>query len=592
MSKPRQRMRKRASPKAPLNKLWFTALACACIFYFAATITVLLQARDSNFSTRGVTVDRAGPWLVGGQEIHYAFPDSVRHIDDLVLFMDAASYRANEKARLSIGLKGSNVEKREVVLGTPSRDYRIRYGNMVGLVFDSVNVTKAPNQNISLTLFTPEGTTGPRIRFYTTERFMDEDELIVEGSVVSDRHLMVQTHYLDRPKLTTLAIVGGILFLIVCVVSFQHRFHVGFSSIVILALALTLSEFYWQQRLEGFYGWFWPDRYVDYARTLRQWFTGDLAWEDLIDYTARYRNAHAWVVPASIATLSLSGLSYVLSYSILNMLAYAGLVATWTLLFIKAFPQVRQFDRVLFMAAIALHYLHLFVGLSLLTDVLTCYFVGLFFLLFYPIINNTRNMISPFGGGAVVWAGLALFLSLQTRIAMLPLVIAPLALLAWVFVRDRFLRNEIEYQRLAAIAATVGVAVLLTLTVYKIFGLFDSIGMAKKMVNSFSANNFIFDRFVINLGNLLILACVALLVARYTTFTDNMYSLIWIFIIGYLCMLYLGEVPTWPRYLAPLAAPAVFYTLSVMMDKSDRERPMLYRAAATVLIGYHIFVFF
>lgn len=563
-------------------------LAVGCLFYFIAAIVVLLQSRESNFSTRGVTKAMAGLRVTSGQAIHYTFPNSVKHIDDLVLFIDLRSYRANKEARLSIELQGSHTETRDIVLGTDSQGYRTRYSNLVGVIFDNIHVTKKPDLNILLTISMPEGFEGPGIHFLTTKRFMQEDRLTVGNSAVPDRHLMVQTHYLDSPKLIKLIVTGCILFSIVCVVSLKHRFHVGFSFIVIVALALALSEFYWQEKLDGFYGWFWPDGYVEYARVLRQWFTGDLSWENLVDYTAHFRNAHAWMVPASIATISLSGLSYVLSYSILNMLAYAGLVGTWTLLFTRNFPNMRQFDSVLFMAVIALHYLHLLVGLSLLTDILTCYFVALFFLLFFPIIDNSRDARVPFGYRTILWSGFVLFLSLQTRIAMLPLIIAPLALLVWVLVRDRFLHNEIEPYRLASIAATAGLAILFTLTVYTIFGLYDSIVLAKEMVNNFSTDNFIFNYFIINLNNLLIPAYIALLVGRFTTIKNNTYSLIWIFVLGYLCMLYIGQVPTWPRYLAPLAAPVVFYALCVMMERSDVERPLLYRASAVLIIGYHV----
>lgn len=567
-------------------------LASVCVFYFGVVVGVLLQDRASNFSTQGVTTFLPGPRVVSGQVIHYTFPSSVRHIDDLVLFAESKSYRANKGARLSIALEGANTTTRDIVIGDDSADHRIRHGNILGIIFKDVHVTKQPELNIMLTISAPEGLEDPGIRLLATKRFTQKDRLIVGASMVTDWHLMVQIHYLDHSKLKKLIAAGCILLSIVFIATLRHRLHYGFSFVVIMALALVLSEFSWHQKLDEFYGWFWPDGYVQYARVLRLWFTGELSWTGLLDYTGGFRNAHAWMVPASIAALSLSGLSYVLSYSLLNMAAYAGLVGAWTLLFARRFAGVRQFDVMLFMVAVASHYLHLRVGTSLLTDILACYFVALFFLLFCPMIDNAKNARASVGLRAILWSTLALFLALQTRLAMIPLIIAPLILVLWMLVRDRFFNKTIEPYRLASASSVSAGAIILSLGVYAVFGLYHSIALAKEMVGSFSTNNFVFTRFLVNLNILLVPAYFALLVGRSAALKSNIYSLIWIFIMGYLCLLYFGQVPTWPRYLAPLAAPVVFFTLSIMMQRGDAERPLLYRASAVLMIAYQIYHFF
>lgn len=148
-----------------------------------------------------------------------------------------------------------------------------------------------------------------------------------------------------------------------------------------------------------------------------------------------------------------------------------------------------------------------------------------------------------------------------------------------------------ETDHLAPIAATVGLAIILSLLTYTTFGLYDSILLAKSFAEQFSLNNFSTGFFVANANDLLIPAYAAILLGRSTTFTNNVYSLIWIFVLGYLFMLYLGQIPTWSRYLAPLAAPIVFYSLSIAMENSGSKHLSLYRVFALLLIGYHVYKF-
>ena len=193
------------------------------------SLEALYSSRQHSTHTLGATVTQFLPLLEPGEHIGFALPESVRRIEELVLFVDSNSYQTSVGTPLTVSLRAQNPGDdsggsvhREVRLGEWQLGYRefeasapeptalefsrlnYRVQGNAPIVLD-IGISGAAHTSLLLlgsTAFDPQ-----RVANFTAES-------IARKPGLAGMQLAVQTRYTKESRLEDIAVVAGVLMLV------------------------------------------------------------------------------------------------------------------------------------------------------------------------------------------------------------------------------------------------------------------------------------------------------------------------------------------------------------------------------------------
>ena len=219
---------------------------------------------------------------------------------------------------------------------------------------------------------------------------------------------------------------------------------------------------------------------------------------------------------------------------------------------------------------IACHHLHIQAMLTPITDIAGGAAVAVFFFALHQLLKgDSSEFWCRFL--AVGFVALGIALGLQTRIALLPLVLVPAGLSVVLFCRAR----QLHGQQLALVSASL-LGLLLVMACYYVLDLSSTLFYAANTAtdNSFSGQ-FSYREFalysLVNIG-LPFLVCVF---HWRQVLEEAIVLAVGLFAAAYLLMLVLGQIITWERYWVPLIGPAVFAMVVCLAKGGFSRKPGL-----------------
>lgn len=582
--------------KSPaLGTTFMRATIGLCLIYAFLAMNQLMSSRMDNFQTWGINKPQTTVLSGGISYLEYLLPSMIDEVDDITIFISEQSRLDNKGRELSLEVIGTTAEMRTIILGEANPNY-LEYsghtGDPAALSFYHLDASRPDEESSQIKLrITLQG--DGELEFYALPRISEgsDSSLAIDGEQLTSLDLGVQLRELSSRRLWRLLLLGSILIATSIAILPGSALLPGVLVLTGFPMTLILAEFCWQFRLDQYWNYFWPDGYVELAHQIRLWLTGESGWSQMSGYLSSYRNGQSWLIPFFVALLSATGASYLLAFTLVNYLAGLVMVLAWLGLFRRIFPFASPVKQGLFVLVILFHYLHVFTAGTPMTDVGASAFVALFFYSFYPLLCGTsgqriRDFLVP---------GLILAMACQTRIALLPLMLTPLATAIMLLLVDgSILRNGAAtvsgWRRYSAIAAPAAVSALLLLTFYTALNLFGSIQLAREVATSdvFRSGFSSADFFDITM-NVCLASLLATIFCWRKVVTSPLLVSLWIFIIGYLAMLYFGQIITWERYWAPVAGASVFTALTALGYLRDER---VYTAAAVTLLGAQFYFIF
>jgi hypothetical protein len=568
------------------------ALIALCLVYSISAFTQLLSSRLDNLQTLGIHRSDSLSISDGSWQVDYLLPSSIDHLDDIVLFIDESSRVANEGKSLNLKVYGAESRARSVILGQPNPNF-IEFGggsgDPAGLAFyhldTSVSETGPPGIRITFQMDESIG-----FRLTTQPRFSEgrDGALTINNNPIETLDIGIQIRELNSRRLWRLVLTGTLLIVLAMATLWDRRCLPATVLLIGFPLALILAEVCWQYRMDAYWNYYWPDGYTELAHQVRRWVTGESGWTELSGYLSSYRNGQSWLIPTAVGLLASTGASYLLAFTLVNYLAFLVTVLAWVGLMRRASPWTSPLRLSLFVLVLLFHYLHLLSAGTPMTDIGAAAMVALSFYCYFPLL--TRNSAHQFAHIAL--AGTIIALACQTRVALIPLLLMPVVVSICIYLSSLLGRVTgqsmvPDFRHLAIVASPTFVATSILLLFYYLLNLFGTFQLAMQVATSaefqlgFDKNNFIeFTR------NTTIIALLVTAVFWKRFLEMPLLQAIWIFMIGYLAMIYLGQIITWERYWVPIAGGASFAILETLnLARSNR----IYLGGAVVVLGSQIY---
>jgi hypothetical protein len=567
-----------------------------CLLYAVLATGQLMSGRLDNYQTHGIHPARTTMLPGGPLHVEYSLPSRIDNIDDVAIFITENSRLGNRGQRMNLEVHGENSSTRSIILGEANQNYREyggNSGNPAALVFYHLDIARSEDDSSQILLkFSMPDARGGELELIAQPRQPDgrDSSLFIGGQELTDMDIGIQVREVNARRLWRLFLIGCILVVLSLAAMWNRRFLPLPVLLVGFPMALILAEICWQQRLDLYWNYFWPDGYVELAHQVRLWLNGDSAWNQLSGYLSSYRNGQSWLIPLCIALLSATGISYLLAFTLVNYLAYLVMALAWLGLFRRAFPWASPARLSLFLLVILFHYLHLLSGGTPMTDIGAAAFVALFFYSFYSLLSRSKQT-----AGSVVIPAIVIALACQTRIALLPLVLTPLGVAIAIALTDKYLLPpdkglSSSSRRYMLIAAPTFISAAILLIFYTLLNLFGTFQLARLVATSevfqsgFSMNDFLGFTLNVCLAGLVVTA-----IYWRKVIGNPLLLALWIFTFGYLVMLYLGQIITWERYWIPVAGAATFCALGTL-NLGRYER--VYLCCAVILLGAQFYFLF
>ena len=321
---------------------------------------------------------------------------------------------------------------------------------------------------------------------------------------------------------------------------------------------MLLALFYRELRVWWFYGNFWPDHYIQMGIRFYEFAVGQLNGSEMLEWQQGNRNGQAFLTPLFVSFWMILGLSGKYAFAI-NTLLFCG---ANLVLFVSL---VRKLDLWPWLNPLPLLFLFstnlcvLRVSSSLQPDGMALFFLMLFLYAYVSVINEESGR--PFFWTAVT--SVAIALGVFCRLALIPLLCVPLAFGLWKWIFDK----KCDFRTFAKLAAPGIIAGAIVLSIYGVFGLFESF----KMANDFASQAEFLSQFSFKDFSIVVIASIQFgLLAVIGIFNKlrsrDSFVLIVGSALGLLLLLLLGKIAPWLRYGAPLAVLGMLLYLHVVKD--------------------------
>ena len=564
------------------------------------SLQALYSSRQHNTHTLGATAIQFLPQLLPGERLQYVLPASVRRIEELVLFVDSNSYQASLDTPLivSVGVRAANSLSREVRLGEwdlAYHEFTAAAPEPTALVFSRLNYRVSHEEPIVLDIRVPDyaengllflGSTAfdaQRVAGFT-------DESITLKPVLAGLQLGVQTRYTKSSRFNDIAVVAAVLFLLATWVACSTGAFERPSTVIpkrnfwpvflaLIAFLIPLAELAWQMRLDGYWNYFWPDNYVGIAYQIDRWWGGETSWTQFTNWLAADRNGQAWVYPLYVAAIYQLGVAWLDAFTSANLLlTFVMLFCWWRLLRIYV---VDVFLVLTTFLLIACHHLHLQSMLTPITDIAGAAVIAIFYLVLHYLICERKT---SYGQKflAVSSVAICIAVGIQTRIALLPLVLVPAGLAILLMCRER----KIGEQHMMLLSTSV-LASLIVAACYYVLNLTSTVFAAATTATDVSFSGlFSYMEFglfsVTNLGVPLLIS----MIYWRRVMASPIVLAVGVFSCAYLAMLLLAQIVTLERYWVPLIGPAVFAMAVCLSRRPNQQQiPGLSLIPLVLLVG-------
>jgi len=348
-----------------------------------------------------------------------------------------------------------------------------------------------------------------------------------------------------KPRYPIRNLIAGVFLLALCSIAARENTRFYIPAILIAAVGCILSAtYYWQVHLYEFWGTFWPDGYVRLGHKSYEFLTGRISFHECLAFFQKDRTAQVFFLPLVMGFFQVLGLSVKGAFLASNALFLA--VGGASLLALLRFFGITS-DRST-IAAVILYFGHRCIigGVSEFQSDLAGTAMAMFF-----VYSLVRALIVEEPRAQMRWylvCGVAGFLTITTRIALLPLPLIPACVFLWslVFERQRPLSQRWDY-----LIPTV-VAVTLVCATWTLFGLWDTIRLNWAFSSIFT-NFFSWKEFFICTLEGLQLGLLVMLLFWRRLFSDRAFVAVVGGATGLLAMLIYTQQPTWLRYQDPVA---------------------------------------
>ena len=368
-----------------------------------------------------------------------------------------------------------------------------------------------------------------------------DDQLSINGEVQAGLTL---NHLILGARTSfplVLVLVGSLL--LVLVFSIQQRDGRLSALLLTSGVAFILSEYTWERDLWIFWGHYWPDGYVYVARGIFERLAQRAPFSELSAFLTQHRTGCHFLVPFIIALLHSFGLSYIVGYTLSSAAFSIG-----TLLLVAASVKKHwrlENEHLCFL--IVLTGLHLAIIRGFVRPQSDA--GGMFFTVLFVTAFTDFALASKYSRAAMWLTVTAAFLGLCTRIALLPLLAVPVALILWryLFSKPRP-RQDIALFSISLIAT--GCVVITFTGLYLWDSLAADYAFAKTFYTPATPANFSFPTFKHLTPWVLQLALPLAILQAKRVLTDERLTIPLITILGFEGMLLGGS---WIRYWAPVA---------------------------------------
>lgn len=334
--------------------------------------------------------------------------------------------------------------------------------------------------------------------------------------------------------------------------------------LLIVGIAIVLSEYIWEQHLWAFWGHYWPDGYVSMAYGMNNWLSGQMTLSETLKFLSRAWNGCNFLIPLLIALLHGLGLPYIWGYTLLSVAFSVGTILVSTASLRKHWGLER--DQLAFFVVLAGVNLVVIRGFArTLTDAGGMFFTTLFIAAFLSYVRENQN------GRASWWAAiLAASLGLFTRLALFPLLLVPVAFALWRWFFSRPPGGLMSLVRPLTVSLMATGLVVITFTglhLWRSVAETRAFTLSEHFVSQFSLRPFATSTiFAIQLA-----LPLAVLHARQI-FSDERLVIPLIAILGFESMLFAGRIVPWVRYWAPIAPLACAITCALLFSQQHPSR--------------------
>lgn len=346
-------------------------------------------------------------------------------------------------------------------------------------------------------------------------------------------------------------------------------------------IAMILSEYLWERQLWFFWGHYWPDRYVFMAYEMSKWVSGQATLSETLEFLSSAWNGCNFLVPFLIALLYGLGMPYIWGYTLLSVAFSVGTILISAASLRKHWEL--ESDQVAFFIVLTCVNIVIIRGFARTqTDAGGMFFTTLFVAAFLSYVRETGN-------ARISWwvATLAIYLGLLTRIALLPLLLVPVAFVVWrwLFSRPGGFMPLIKPLTVSVIATGLVVVTFTGLNLWGAVAQARAFAATEQFVSNFSLRPF---------GTSTILAAqIALPLGIWhakQVLSDERLAIPFIAILGFEGMLLIGRIVPWLRYWAPVAPLACGITCALLFSQQRVSRAWQLAILALMVTGNLVLV--
>jgi len=577
-------IQRKLAPRANRRKMQWTpeswirtgSYAASALFVILSA-QAILQSFHSIWTTREIDYNlRFTDEVSGEQAVEWRFSPQTGSLDFLCLF-----YRANgaKEIERSIVLSLRDESQGRIVFESKTRIATEQYARgWLRVDAPEVRLDRATTYLMKICMPDVEKGEGVQLHYHT-ERY-NRGTLSYGNKRIGDADLECFWQGISAPFPWPLFITGCSLLALLCWQLSEGKLRTVVLSSVATCVVLLVALHFRNIRTDAFFGNYWPDEYMAMSQTWRQLFVGEIAFPVFRDDISSWRNGQALFFPASLGVLQALGLAPSDAY----MSLVALLVAATLMVFLHAAHRYGHSSKVsqasVLLIAMSNPMLLRSAG-SLQTDI-----GGIFFaLLSVWLLTEVARVPQNNGWRPVLLAGLAIYLAVLTRLALLPLLALPFCVAVWSYVVSP--RSSASPRNHLFLAGIMSLA-LVSLT-WQSLDIFASVARARDFAGLPAfRDQFSWSRFAAITFFSLNISIVPMAYSLVRSWREIRLVTIGGGILGLLSLLAISRIIPWFRYWAPIGCLGALYSLAYL--GLFRRKDTYASAYACLCVLFHLWL--
>ena len=531
-----------------------------------------------------VSVAQASPAIHGTQAARCDFVPPRDSVERLSLFMVSEERGRAQETRAVLTLRdvpgGRVVGQVERMVPAPGHPWR------EDLQFEP-DWTVTAGQLYRLELSLPDAGPAQALRLHMSESLDGGTTNLRVGEQALDGQSLDFLSFSERPRFPTALVALGLALLALAIRRCPSSHRDGETDrlssasplLVTLGLAAATSVFVWESAVWRFYGEYWPDGKVYLAQLLKAALDNPQSWSETWSLVSGHLHGATPLVPLLLAALHWLGLPLLYGYTLLSLLFGAGTLALVSR-FLRQHSDLSPRQIALVVAMTGCHFVVLRGVVRPQTDGAGVFFTLLFVSALVDLTAASTTHARRYM--AAVSLPVILVLGLLARIALLPLLLVPLAMAGWQALTSR--GSTERPAMLAPLLAAVAGCALLAGT-YQGLDLWGSLAQLRSTADRPEFRTLTLSSWATHSAMVAQLALPLVLLCWRRATSDHGPQVLLLTTAGFLAMLLVFQVIPWYRYWAPISPLVMVLSGYLLFDGVRAPGAWRYTLGALTIVG-------